>query len=292
MMQPTWSGPTARTFDPLLPPFESPDDLGARAQPYASAAGGAPAAGAGDGLAPPWYRPAPPATDPPSAGGWGCAWGQQSGGATGLISSLIGTIQQLLSALLGGQPGQSGQPGQLGGPGQRFSEVDLGSTGDPHLSAVGTRAGPGGGTPVDEHFDSMTDHRDLLDSADVAGGYRVSTAVTQPDAKGVTYNRSATVQTGGGRITLERDGSFSIADDGRAVALAKGQSVTLSGGETVGENQDGSLVVRASGMQGGSIATTLRATGSGVDVTAHAQDLEVGGDIVSHDGAPPWAARA
>jgi hypothetical protein len=58
--------------------------------------------------------------------------------------------------------------------------------------------------------------------------------------------------------------------------------VTLAGGETVGENQDGSLTVRATNAAGGSIATTLRANGSGVDVTTHAHELSVGGDIVNH----------
>ena len=58
----------------------------------------------------------------------------------------------------------------------------------------------------------------------------------------------------------------------------------LSGGETVSENQDGSLVVSARSATGGTIATTLRATGAGVDVTTHAHAIAVGGDAISHAG--------
>ncbi len=314
MMQPNWSGLTARTFDPL--PFPLADDATGSVQPYAPPGGRSPLlAGAGDGVTAPWFRPATPVDPPFCGGGWGNSAqspqtggtpSPQAGGVYGLIASLLGTMQQLISSLfsgglgqlgggqgaLGGQGAGSGQ-GTGGGPGTGggqvaggpfFRDVDLSSTGDPHLAAVGTREGPGGDAHVDEHFDSMTSHRDLLHSADVAGGYRVSTEVTQPDAKGVTYNRAATVHADGGqeRITLNADGSFSVADHGQAVALAKGESTTLSGGESVHENGDGSLVVSASNANGGSIATTLRAVDGHVDVTTHAHQLQIGGDIVAH----------
>ncbi len=82
---------------------------------------------------------------------------------------------------------------------------------------------------------------------------------------------------------MNRDGSFAITDDGEPVQLAAGSSRQLSGGETVTRNQDGSLSVSAANANGGTIATTLRATGGGVDVSTHAQNLAVGGDVVNHD---------
>jgi hypothetical protein len=130
----------------------------------------------------------------------------------------------------------------------------------------------------------MTSHDDLLSSREITGGYRVSTAVTQPAANGVTWNESATVRTNFDQdsVTMRRDGTFSIIDGDQFVDLNKGESATLSGGETVTENADGSLVVAAANQRGGTMSTTLRATGNGVDVTTHAHDLAVGGDVVQH----------
>lgn len=130
----------------------------------------------------------------------------------------------------------------------------------------------------------MTSHDDLVEANGVAGGYRVSTAVTQPDANGVTYNRAATVHAGGGFdcVTMQRDGSIAIVSGGEPIGIDKGASVTLAGGETVSENQDGSLVVSAADGSGGTISTTLRANGAGVDVTTHAHQLGIGGDVVEH----------
>ena len=179
------------------------------------------------------------------------------------------------------------QPNQnctQGGSGQRFQDVDVSSTGDPHLAAVGTREG-GSGT-VDAHWDSMASQNDLVHSTQIDGGYRVSTAVTQPDANGVTSNQSATVRTNFEQdaVTMNRDGSFGIYDNGAEVRLGKGESAVLSGGETVSENQDGSLIVSARSATGGTIATTMRATGAGVDVTTHAHDIAVGGAAIAHAG--------
>lgn len=205
----------------------------------------------------------------------------------GIMSGLIGTIQQLLGAFLNQSPG-TGQPGTTsplpGGPQQGFDNVDVSSTGDPHIAETGTRDAAGGGQAVDTRWDSMTSHDDLVHSNQIEGGYRVATAVTQPGANGVTFNQSATVHTNFDQdsVTLNRDGSFAIFDDGQRVQLGKGESATLSGGETVSVNQDGSLKVAADDGRGGTIATTLRSTGTGVDVTTHAHELALGGDAVTH----------
>jgi hypothetical protein len=303
----------ARAFDPGASPFDQAGLARGAFGPGANPPAGALVpAGIDDGVATPWFQPRIPVDPPLPGGNWGNGagnWGnssgtgdaanQQGGAIFSLISSLIGTVQQLVSSMLGGGSAGAGQPPgagqwpgarQNGGPHQYFSDADLSSTGDPHLALTGTRGGPGGAAGrVDEHFDSMTSHRDLFDSADIAGGYRVSTTVSQPDANGVTTNRSATVHAGfgGDTITMRGDGSFSIVDDGSSIALAKGRSATLSGGETVSANQDGSLLVSAGTAGGGTIATTLRAVDGHVDVTAYAHGIDLGGDIVNHGGAKP-----
>jgi hypothetical protein len=193
----------------------------------------------------------------------------------------------------GQQPWTQGGQGQswtAGGHEQSFADVDVSSSGDPHLAEVGTTEGPGGGQSVNAHWDSMTSHGDLVHSDQIPGGYRVSTAVTAPGAGGVTYNQSATVHTNYGQdsVTMNRDGSFSIDSDGQAVSLAKGQSTTLSGGATVNANQDGSLTISATNANGGSIATTLRCSGQGVDVDSHAHEIALGGDAIAHGAQQPY----
>ncbi|HEX3468660.1 MAG TPA: hypothetical protein VHT05_11335 [Candidatus Elarobacter sp.] len=181
------------------------------------------------------------------------------------------------------QPWQ-GSPGASVGQEQTFSDVGISSSGDPHLTEVGTREGPAGNQPVDAHWDSMTSHPDLLHSDQIAGGYRVSTAVGAPTSSGTTFNQSATVHTTFGRdsVTLNRDGSFAVDDDGKAVTLTKGQQSTLSGGATVMLNDDGSLTVTARNAHGGSIETLMRSTGQAVDVDAHGHEIALGGDAITH----------
>jgi len=232
----------------------------------------------------------------PFGGLFGGATGNGSSGTlAGLISGLITTLQQLVGSLVNqsGSPstGTSQNPNNGGwqgplpnGPQQQFQNVDVSSTGDPHIAETGTQTGPGGQHAVDVRWDSMTSHNDLVHSNQIDGGYRVSTAVTQPDANGVTSNQSATIHTNFDQdsVTMNRDGSYSIFDNGQAVQLGKGESADLSGGETVTANQDGSLAVNASNGNGGTIATTLRSTGAGVDVTTHAHEIALGGDAITH----------
>lgn len=267
---------------------------------------------AGDGA----FRTTPPSqpTDAIARPWWTCGTGTVNGvdpfgglfggggsvgGLAGLVSGLVCILQQLVGALLNQStnsnqstnPNQIANPGQTpgqtplpGGPQQRFQNVDVSSTGDPHIAETGTREGPGGNSAVDVRWDSMTAHDDLVHSNQIDGGYRVSTAVTQPGADGVTYNQTATVHANFNQdaVTMYRDGSLAIYDSGEPVELGKGESTTLSGGETVSVNQDGSVVVNAKNAAGGSIATTLRSTGAGVDVTTHAHEIALGGDAITH----------
>jgi hypothetical protein len=206
----------------------------------------------------------------------------------GILTGLVSLLQQLIGSLVnqGQSQGQNQLPNRpcASNAGQRrFEDLDVSSTGDPHLAAVGTREGPGGGA-IDAHWDSMTSENDLVHSTQIDGGYRVSTTVTQPGANGVTWNQSATVHANFDQdaVTMNRDGSFEIFDNGQEVRLGKGESATLSGGETVSENQDGSLLVSARSATGGTISTTLRANGQGVDVTTHAHEIAMGGDAIAH----------
>lgn len=187
-----------------------------------------------------------------------------TGGAMNMISQLLSIVQQLLASL-----GQS-----------FFANATASSTGDPHLAFDGT---DGHGSARHTHFDSMRGHDDLLDSSSFAGGYRISTQVTQPGANGVTYNRAATVSTnfGNTRVSLDKDGNAGITSNGRKISIADGESIDLGNGEAVTRNADGSLLVTDDNGMGGRVTTRLSENGSGVDVNIEAQQVDLGGDIVN-----------
>lgn len=190
-----------------------------------------------------------------------------------LIQQLLGAFNQLLASigsLLGTQQ-PSMQP--------QYTDATASSTGDPHLAFDGTKAG---GQHASAHYDSMSGHGDLLHSRSFAGGYRISTAVTAPQSNGVTFNQSATVTTAFGdtSVTLDKSGNATILSNGAALSIANGQVLDLGNGETVARNGDGSLTVEDRSSTGGSIATTLRSNGQGVDVNVRAHDVDLGGDLV------------
>jgi hypothetical protein len=199
----------------------------------------------------------------PSAAGAG-------GGVNALLSQIMNLLQQLLSAI-GGQ-GNTAQP--------FFSNAQASSTGDPHLAFNGTT---GAGTQQ-SHFDSMTDHPDLLDSNSFRGGFQIGTSVTQPGANGVTWNRRAAVTTnfGGTQISLDNQGRALVLRNGKSTSLAAGQSMQLGRGESVTRNGDGSLVISDENDSGGYVTTTLRDSGLGVDVSVDARGVALGGDLVRH----------
>ena len=198
----------------------------------------------------------------------------------GIIQQLLSIISQLLQTLGmgGGLFGQPGQPGFTGD--QYFQNATASSTGDPHLAFNGTTMS---GQNDQQHFDSMIGHNDLLDSDSFNGEYQVSTTVTQPAANGVTYNQSATITTnyGGTQVCLDNAGNASIVQNGRTMTLANGQTVDLGNGETVTRNADGSVAVSDCNGQGGLITTTIKPNGQGVDVSAQAQNVDLGGDLVN-----------
>ncbi|MDQ2865028.1 MAG: hypothetical protein M3R51_02260 [Candidatus Eremiobacteraeota bacterium] len=193
-------------------------------------------------------------------------------------SSPFCQIGQLLAQLV--QMLQQFMQGGCGGPGsgqQYFQNATGSSTGDPHLSFD------------NNHWDNMTSQPNLLDSNSFGGGYRVSTQVTPPDQNGVTYNREATIAADYGmtQVSLDKSGSLTVLRDGENVALAPGQTLQLGDGETVARTQNG-VTMTATNERGGSVTTTLTANGTGVDVQTSANNVDLGGALVSGNVAQPY----
>ena len=195
-------------------------------------------------------------------------------GISNLLMQLIGMLGSLLNG--GGMPSGGGNP--TAAPENYFSNAGGSSTGDPHLRFTGqSTAGNLAGS-----WDSMSAHGDLLDSDSVPGGFSISTTPTAPNARGVTYNASASITTNGGAtiLTYGADGTATISQNGNTTALARGQNLSLPG-EAISWNADGSMQVNVDDGNGGTIATTLSQNGEGVDVRANAQNVDLGGDLVT-----------
>ncbi len=207
-----------------------------------------------------------------------------SAGLQGLFGPLMGMLTQLMQ-MLQSLMGCAGGTSPYGGNGscapyggERFFQNATGSSeGDPHLSFNGSR------------WNSMASQPDLLNSNSFAGGYQISTQVTQPNGRGVTWNQSATVALNNGatKVSLNSDGDATITSYGRSVNVARGQTVNLGDGESVTCNRDGSLSVTAQNGEGGRLMTTLSAKGKGVDVDVTAHDVDLGGALVNGIGPNP-----
>jgi hypothetical protein len=212
----------------------------------------------------------------------------------GLVGPLPSLIQQLLSTLQSmmgygggstgaygggaygtGAYGAGGSSGPLGNE-QYFANASGGSDGDPHLSFNGN------------DWSSMASQPDLLESNSVPGGFRVSTQTTAPNAKGVTWNRSATVALNNGAtsVSMNNRGEASIESYGQRIPISSGQTVQLGNGTSVSCNQNGSLTVLAQTADGGQISTSLTAKGQGVDVDVNAQNVDLGGALVNGQQSP------
>ncbi len=79
---------------------------------------------------------------------------------------------------------------------------------------------------------------------------------------------------------MNADGSYSILEDGRSVSLEPGRRTAVGDGDNVTLNADGSLSLVKSSADGGSISTTLRSTGQGVDVNVTATGVDLAGYLV------------
>lgn len=187
------------------------------------------------------------------------------------FGSLLTQLFELITRLLG----MVGSPAQTS-----YTNANASSTGDPHLAFDGTAQN---GQHNSARFDSMQSHQDLLDSNSFLGGYRISTVVTAPQGNGVTFNQSATVTSNFGNtaVTLDKNGNASIQNDGETLSIANGQTLTLGNGETVTRNADGSLTIEDYAAGGGTLTTTMHENGAGVDVNVQAQNVQLGGDLVT-----------
>lgn len=198
------------------------------------------------------------------------------GPLSGLMQQLIAMLQWMMgsgSASPSPYPG-AGCPSSGGGAEQFFPSANGASAGDPHLSFNGN------------HWNSMVSHPDLLSSDSIPGGFRISTQVTPPNARGATWNQSASVTTNNGATTISMNnaGQPTIESYGQNIPIADGQTVQLGNGESVTRNGNGSLTITAQNGSGGQIVTTLTAQGQGVNVDVSAQNVDLGGALV--DGAP------
>jgi len=259
---------------------------------------GATGAGGSNGITPGFLGSVGSQTDGVTTNWWNptqsSVGAANAGGLAGLFGSLITGLNQSIDAI-GSWLGQMfGEQKAEGSSAQNVSNATFSSVGDPHLSETGTLLdGSGNAHAIDNHFDSMNAHDNLISSQDFDGGYRVSTAVTTPGANGVTMNQRATVHTNSNAdtVSMQNDGSISISNNGTAVSLQNGRALTLADGELVSRGTDGSLTVAETNASGGSISTTMRANGFGVDVTTSVQNAAVGGDIANTNVGMPTLAN-
>lgn len=196
---------------------------------------------------------------------------------TALFGPLSGLLQQLMQ-MLQSMTGSEGYGGCNGyGNEQYFSNASGSSTGDPHLSFNGS------------HWDSMSSQPDLLDSASIPGGYQVSTQVTAPNTRGITYNQSATVALDNGNVavSMNNQGQATVRQGDRMIPIAAGQTLDLGRGASVTCNGNGSVSVLAQNAYGGRIQTTLTAQGQGVNVETSAQNVDLGGALVAGNQQSP-----
>jgi hypothetical protein len=240
----------------------------------------------GDGVT---FAPGPPSTPTSPFSSFGGLYGGSSSGSTGLggFSGIMNGFMNVLSSALSSLgslfgTGSTTTPttGPTNGgslPEAMYANATASSVGDPHDAFSGSTAQ---GQNVSQHWDDMNAHHDLLSSDSFAGGYRISTTATTPNANGVTYNASATIATDGGAtaVTMNANGSYSVTENGQNVTLQQGTAVPVDATESVTLNADGSLTVADANATGGTLTTTLKSNGDGgVDVNARATNVDLGG---------------
>lgn len=193
-------------------------------------------------------------------GGFGGNLQQPMGMIANLISQLYSMIAQWVQYF--GQPPSS--------PSEAFyRDAGASSSGDPHQAFNGTRAD---GATQNTDFESMVGHQALVDSDLFCGGYKISTNITAPKAKGVTLNQYATLSSNFGRsqISMDNTGALKILEDGCAVSINNGQTLDIGNGQTISKNADASATLINIDGQGGTIRTTLVAHEGGLNVSASA----------------------
>jgi hypothetical protein len=234
---------------------------------------------------PPWFNDGSGSS--PYGAGYGGGYGD-SGYGQGVFGPLMGVLQQLmqtLQSLMGYGCSPYGGGNGVNCPpygNERYFQNAVGaSDGDPHLSFNGDR------------WNNMASQPNLLNSDSFAGGYQISTQVTPPNAKGVTWNQCATISLNGGATTVSMNdqGQPAITNYGQSISIGRGQTLQLGNGESVTCEQNGSLRVCAQNGRGGRIDTTLTAQGKGVNVDVTAHDVDLGGALVNGYEREPRLGR-
>ena len=199
---------------------------------------------------------------------------ESGSGMMSIVQQLFSVISQLMGNLGGSSLGGSNG---FGGDQQYFTSAGGGSNGDPHLSFNGST------------WNDMQSEGNLLDSNSLPSGYRLSTQTTQPNANGITYNQQATVTTdyGNTQVTLDKNGNATYTQWGTTNSIAPGQTIQLGNGETVTRAQSGSLTITNATPAGGQITTTMSENGNGVDVNVSANNVDLGGALVSGANGTP-----
>ena len=137
-----------------------------------------------------------------------------------------------------------------------FGSATISSTGDPHLAINGTLSD---GSNVSLTYDNMQSDPDLVRSNSFAGGFKVSTQTTQPNASGVTYNQSATVSTnfGQNQVTFDNGGNATILQNGNSRSRSRPGRRSISAAASLVTDNGNSLVVNETNSSGGNITTTM-----------------------------------
>ncbi len=164
-------------------------------------------------------------------------------------------------------------------PGTDFAKsFDIKSWGDPHI----TTTVDGQSTPQANNMQSQNDLVNLGQS--IAGGYRVSTVVSQPDANGITLNQAVSVHLdNGAKLTDTFDPSTktisaSLVTGNVTSQLAPGSKISLGNNDTAVVNADGSLTINASNSQtGATVQTAITGNGKGLDVDTSGTNVHFGG---------------
>jgi hypothetical protein len=169
------------------------------------------------------------------------------------------------------------------GPQERFTSVAVSSKGDPHETISGKTAS---GKSFTDRWNSMTAHATLLDSNSFGKGYTVSSEVTAPNARGVTHNKSVSIDDGNTHVTMTNNGTYRVTSGDHVYTPSDDHPVHLGNGETItlGKNRSAvngvSLTVTQTGAHGAKLETTLEAKHGGVNVSATGQNVELGGYLV------------
>ena len=162
----------------------------------------------------------------------------------------------------------------------QFQNVNLSSTGDPHNAVSGTKAN---GSSVNEHWDNMQSHADLLSAPSIAGGFRLSSQVGTANGQGATMNQSVTASANHGRtvISFNSNGNATVSQDNITNTMIPNETLALGQGLSV-TDQGSSLIIHGQNASGGTLSTTLSNNGQGgVDVNAQGQNLTLGGYLIN-----------